>query len=89
MPRLDWLMWFAALRPQPPPWFWRFEERLLDGAPDVLALLERNPFPDGPPRYVRAVLYAYRFTTPEERAATGAWWRRELLGLYAPPAQRR
>jgi len=33
---------------------------------------------------VRARYYRYRFTTPEERQASGAWWVRELEGEYAP-----
>ena len=54
-PRLDWQMWFAALDdPQYLPWFSRFLERLLENEPTVTALLERNPFPDKPPIYVRA-----------------------------------
>jgi hypothetical protein len=48
----------------------------------VLALLGRNPFVTGPPRYVRAVLYNYRFTTPEERRQTGAWWARSPEGTF-------
>jgi hypothetical protein len=89
MPRLDWLMWFAALQRRAGPlWFLRLEKGLLEGSPAVLDLLDTNPFPDRPPRYVRSTLYAYRFTTPEERAATGAWWHREVAGVYAPPARR-
>jgi len=82
-PRLDWQMWFAALGP-PPRWFARFLARLLEGSPDVLALLGENPFPDGPPRFVRALLYEYRVTDLETRRRTGAWWRRELVGTYFP-----
>ena len=82
-PRLDWQMWFAALE-YPPPWFERFLLRLLEGAPDVLSLLERNPFPERPPRYVRALLYDYRMTDVATRRRTGAWWRRDLLGVYFP-----
>lgn len=86
-PRLDWQMWFAALRgPWGPPWFARLMARLLEGAPEVARLLESQPFPDAPPRYVRALLYAYHFTDAATRQTTGAWWRRELLGLYFPPS---
>ena len=86
-PRLDWQMWFAALgSARQNPWFQGFLLGLLEGSPQVLALLEKNPFPDQPPRYVRALLYEYRFTDPAEREATGAWWRRELKGLYFRPA---
>src|SRR5262249_16933832 len=57
-PRLDWQMWFAALSSfEENPWFQNFLIRLLQGSPPVLRLLEKNPFPDRPPRYVRAVLY--------------------------------
>jgi hypothetical protein len=84
-PRLDWQMWFAALsRAEFTPWFQNFLVRLLQGSPEVLALLKRNPFPEKPPKYIRAILYDYHFTTPEEREATGAWWKRELKGPYAP-----
>ena len=40
---------------------------------------------DQPPRFVRALLYEYRFTSPAERRATGNWWKRELKGEYCPP----
>jgi hypothetical protein len=51
----------------------------------VLALLADNPFPGEQPKWVRATLYQYRFTTPAERAATGDCWVRERLGPYVPP----
>jgi Lipase maturation factor len=85
-PRLDWQMWFAALgNYERNPWFEAFLMRLLQGAPPVTALLGSNPFPAHPPRYVRALLYRYRFTDPATRAASGQWWTRTLIGLYAPP----
>jgi predicted DCC family thiol-disulfide oxidoreductase YuxK len=84
-PRLDWQMWFAALgNYRQNPWFVRLLERLLRNAPPVTRLLERNPFPETPPRYIRARLYEYRFTTREEHRATGAWWKREESGEYLP-----
>jgi lipase maturation factor 1 len=84
-PRLDWQMWFAALGDyQSDPWVVRFMARLLQGSPEVLRLLGRNPFAEGPPHYVRAQLYQYRFTSPAERKSTGAWWKRELTGVYVP-----
>ena len=51
----------------------------------MLALLERNPFPQHPPRYIRAVIYDYHFTDFATRRRTGAWWRRQEKGLYLPP----
>jgi predicted DCC family thiol-disulfide oxidoreductase YuxK len=89
-PRLDWQMWFAALGSyEENPWFIPFLGRLLEGSPEVVHLLAENPFPKAPPRYVRALLYDYRFTTPAERRRTGAWWRREPKGLYCPVLSRR
>jgi lipase maturation factor 1 len=85
-PRLDWQMWFAALgNYQQNPWLVQFCQRLLQGSPDVIALLKKNPFPDHPPRYLRAGFYDYHFTTAAERASTGAWWKREFIGEYLPP----
>ena len=84
-PRLDWQMWFAALCDyQQNPWFGNFCVRLLQGSPDVLALLQKNPFPGKPPVYIRAEVYDYHFTTFAERRATGTWWKREYLGQYLP-----
>jgi hypothetical protein len=83
--RLDWLMWFAAMSEYSrEPWFVNFVAKLLEGDRAVLSLLSQNPFPDHPPRFVRARLFVYRFTTPEERRASGAWWKRELVGPYFP-----
>jgi len=85
-PRLDWQMWFAALgNVQQNPWFENFCKRLLQGSPEILALLDKNPFPNKPPRYIRAELYDYRFTSFAERRATGAWWKREFVGEYLQP----
>jgi hypothetical protein len=84
-PRLDWQMWFAALgRFDTTPWFQLLMLRLLQGSRSVLDLLATNPFPNHPPRYLRAMLYDYRFATEEERRGTGAWWSRTLVGIYAP-----
>ena len=78
-------MWFAALgRYDQNPWFIALMLRLLQGSPEVSALLLRNPFPDRPPRFVRAVRYLYGFTNLAERRATGNWWKREPQGLYLP-----
>jgi hypothetical protein len=85
-PRLDWQMWFAALGDvRQNPWFVNFCVRLLQGSPQVLALLEKNPFPGAPPRYIRAVVYEYHFTDLATRKTTGEWWRREWKGIYLPP----
>jgi len=88
-PRLDWQMWFAALTPyraNPSQWFTRLLQRVIDGEPSVLALLASNPFPTAPPRYVRAVVWEYHFSDAGD--ASGAWWRREWRGIYAPSLSR-
>jgi predicted DCC family thiol-disulfide oxidoreductase YuxK len=84
-PRLDWQMWFAALGDfRQNPWFVSLMMRLLEGSPPVLALLDGNPFPEGPPKYVRARLYEYRFADERTHATTGQWWVREPAGWYFP-----
>lgn len=88
--RLDWLMWFAALSPgYAEPWFTGFIARLLAGDRATLKLLRRNPFPDGPPAFVRARLFRYRFTTRAERRATGDWWDRTVQSTFLPPVSLR
>jgi len=83
--RLDWLMWFAAMSSSADhPWFSSLMLKLLEGDRDVLGLLRTNPFPDRPPRWIRARLYLYHFTSPEEHRRTGAWWTRSLAGPYFP-----
>jgi len=84
-PRLDWQMWFAALVTcEDNQWFVRFVGRLLQGSPPVLALLARNPFPDRPPRFVRAEMYDYAPTSLEVRRRDGTWWTRQPRGDYCP-----
>jgi hypothetical protein len=84
-PRLDWQMWFAALGYYPNhPWVRSLLIRLLEGSPPVLSLLKTNPFPNKPPRYVRCVLYDYRFTNRKERRVTKAYWKSERRGVYCP-----
>jgi lipase maturation factor 1 len=88
-PRFDWNLWFASLGS------WReypivpnTELRLLSNEKDVLSLFAGNPFPQEPPREVRAVLWQYWFTTVAEKRAARKWWRRQLLGSYAPTLKR-
>jgi hypothetical protein len=87
-PRFDWNLWFASLSN------WRenrfvinVEERLLTNSASVLGLFAGNPFPDAPPRQVRAVIWQYWFTDQAEKNQ-GLWWRRQFLGAYAPTLER-
>ena len=88
--RLDWLMWFAAMSSASDyPWFPELLLKLLQGDPGSLSLLRSNPFPGGPPRWIRAELYRYRFTSPDERRQTGRWWNRERVSPYFPAVRLR
>lgn len=84
-PRFEWNLWFASLGSWPQYKFvvWT-EERLLQNSSDVSELFASNPFPSSPPKEVRSVVYQYWFASLEEKRKTGDWWRRELLGEYAP-----
>jgi len=84
-PRLDWQMWFAALGSvRENPWIVSLMWHLLAGSPPVLELLDSNPFANGPPNYVRAQLYDYRFADRRTHILTGQWWVRRPEGLYFP-----
>lgn len=86
--RLDWQLWFAAMRPQPGPrqrWLYTFLAGLLEGDAGTRSLLRGDPFGDVPPEQVRVVRYRYRFTSPTERASSGDWWVRERVNMYVPP----
>jgi hypothetical protein len=86
MPRLDWQMWFAALNPPGAQhWLLGLMRGVLRGSPAVLALLEDDPFPGEPPRYVRLMAYRYRFATADEKRESGVWWSRELRGPLTRP----
>src|SRR5579862_7028140 len=88
-PRFDWNLWFASLGSwQDYPIVPRTEVKLLQNDGDVLSLFKSNPFPNQPPHEVRAVLWKYWFTSMAEKRATGLWWRRQLIGLYAPTLER-
>lgn len=87
-PRLDWQMWFASLsRYQDNAWLTNLLARIVQGSPQALSLLAGNPFPDKPPRYLRVFAREYRFSTPDQRRATGSWWTVTDAGLYMPVVQ--
>jgi hypothetical protein len=87
-PRFDWNLWFASLEDWPRNRFVVYtEERLLTGSPSVLALFAGNPFPSAPPTQVRAMVWQYWFSDRAEKNE-GLWWRRELIGTYAPSLER-
>jgi hypothetical protein len=81
--RFDWQMWFAAMSsPEEYPWTLNLVWKLLHNDPGAISLFASNPFPDKPPRYVRAVLYRYTFAKPGN--PQGNSWNRERLSLWLP-----
>jgi len=83
-PRLAWQLWFAAMSDaQHYPWTLHLVWKLLNADPGTLSLVEKNPFPEAPPRWIRAEIYRYHFARGD--AAGGAWWTRERIGDWLPP----
>ena len=85
-PRIDWQMWFAALKAERGArynkWLYRFLEKLMQAEPAVLKLIEVDPFQGNKPEYVRVLLYDYKFTSPSD---SENWWKRELKTIYLGP----
>lgn len=93
--RLDWLVWFLPFSVAVTSsgihvsryelWFLRLLRNLLQGDRGTLRLMGKNPFPAEPPVFIRAIFYQYRYTDPNERRETDAWWMRRQLGIYLRP----
>ncbi|KAE8763366.1 lipase maturation factor family protein [Georgenia thermotolerans] len=84
--RLDWGMWFLALgSPSQHRWFTVFLLRLLEADRPTLGLLRHDPFAGRRPRYVRARVFRYRFSTWEELRRTRQWWQRQERALLVAP----
>jgi hypothetical protein len=83
--RLGWLLWFLALGAPGGAWFPALLLKLLQADERVLALLRFDPFDGVPPTYVRARMFAYRFSTREERHNTGLWWIRTPMTTLVQP----
>ena len=82
--RLDWQMWFAAMSsPGDYPWTYNLVWKLLHNDPGVVGLFARNPFPDKPPRYIRAMLYRYSFVKPSHQQRL--WWTRQRIDTWIQP----
>ncbi|BES88024.1 lipase maturation factor [Nesidiocoris tenuis] len=85
-PRLDWQMWFAALGTyHQNPWIMSLTYRILTGQKDVLGLMDgaRNPFPEKPPKFLRANLYHYSYTPWSQKDRVTTWTKRKV-GEYFP-----
>jgi len=85
--RLDWQMWFAAMSTTPHrhPWFQSLVAKLLQNDEQTLGLIKKNPFPNEPPKYIRARLFRYEYTAFKESRETGNWWKREYVRDYITP----
>jgi hypothetical protein len=87
-PRLDFQLWFhgLAFRRGQPPYLRMLLERMCEDSDAVRPFFResaRDALPPHP-RAARVVYWQYHFTTPAEKQATGAWWRRERLAATAP-----
>lgn len=81
--RLDWQMWFAAMSTADQyPWTYNLVWKLLHNDPGAVSLFAGNPFPNRPPRFIRAVLYRYKFVEPGNPQAL--WWTPEQVGDWIP-----
>ena len=78
MPRLDWKLCNKRMPEglmrggEPPDWFDRFVQRLLEGSSDVLSLIGPNRFVAGfevRPKFVKVQIYEYRFAGSRNVAA--------------------
>jgi hypothetical protein len=82
--RLDWQMWFAAMStPEEYLWVYNLIWKLLHNDAGAVSLFASNPFPEKPPRYIRAVLYEYYFAKPGN--PQHLWWQRKQLGDWIQP----
>ncbi len=82
-PHLDWQMWFASMStPDQYPWTYNLIWKLLHNDPGAVGLFAGNPFPNKPPRFIRAEIYRYKFAKPGN--PQGLYWTREKLGDWIP-----
>ncbi len=83
-PRVDFLLWFYGLsfRRGTPGYVAAILDRMCH-EPATVAPLFVDELPPAPAA-VRIVFWRYHFTTPEERAASGAWWSREQVAALRP-----
>jgi len=65
------------------PWTLNLVWKLLHNDPGTVTLFTDNPFPDKPPRYIRAVLYRYMFA--KQGNPEGRWWTRDQISNWLPP----
>jgi hypothetical protein len=78
-PRVDFSLWFFGLQFQrpAPAWVVGVVDRMCND-PEAVQSLFVEPLPSAP-EGVRIVIARYQFTTPEERAESGAFWKRSWV----------
>ncbi|MFB6356318.1 MAG: lipase maturation factor family protein [bacterium] len=83
--RLDWQMWFAAMRSRPRLWLVKMAKKLLENDEGISSLLRNNPFREvDPPDQVRILRYIYEYTSYDEFRDGGRWWNRRQVGETLP-----
>ena len=87
--RLDWQMWIASVvgNIDRSPWMFNFLLKLLERDPDVLDLLQSDPFEgeEEGPKYIRVDKYRYKFHRPERNAkGPKPYWDRVMIGRVFP-----
>ncbi len=84
-PRLDWQMWFSALRGRFPErgWMPNFILRLLEGEKSVIKLLKSAPYKQKP-RFIRALLFHYEFNSTNSGDAN---WKKVKQKMLLSPVQ--
>ncbi|CAF0772834.1 unnamed protein product [Adineta ricciae] len=86
--RLTWQLWFAAMQQiEYNTWLVHLMAHLLssDQYSPINVVLSNdggNPFPDAPPRFIKADLYRYKFT--DLTSGDKNWWIRRHLQPYSP-----
>jgi len=82
-PRLDWQLWFVALRDyRRSPWLMTFITALFEGKEDVLTLVKTVPYKN--PRYIRVLAHDRVFTDMDTLKESGQWWEDKSLFAFTP-----
>ncbi|VIO86413.1 Uncharacterized protein BM_BM5010 [Brugia malayi] len=89
-PRLDWQMWFAALGTyHNNAFFLSLTYHLLRNNSEVTYLMKKYPFEEKLPKFIRADLYLYHYTTINlKNKWPKDYWRRDFQQEYMPSITR-
>ncbi|XP_050097242.1 lipase maturation factor 2-like [Anopheles aquasalis] len=82
-PRFDFKFYDgAASKLDAQKWFYPLVMRLLQHQQPVLDLFDDRHVPSKAPRFIRASLYQFAYTTLPAKDTSGAFWKRERLGDF-------